>query len=131
MEFAVQDWGITMPCDQVHDLPRQIGRRFLSLFSKADSQTLSPTERADWLRILDQVDYSQFSFDRSAPHYTEGKLIGKNPYRVEWHDSSKERLSATVGAALYLLDPGDTFSAFVKGGSGHSTLSIERVTLIS
>jgi hypothetical protein len=130
MEFDVQNWGIKMPCSEVHELPRQIGRRFLMLFSKGDSQNLSAEERLQWLQVLDQVDYPRFSFDRSAPQYTEGKLVRKNPYKVEWHDGSIEVLPAALGAVLHLLDSGDTFSAFIKAGADNRTLAIERVCLI-
>jgi hypothetical protein len=67
MEFEAEDWGITMPCDKVEDLPRQIARRFLTLFSKADQDAMEPQDRLEWLKLLDKVDYTQFSIDCSAP----------------------------------------------------------------
>lgn len=130
MEFEAEEWGITMPCDKVEDLPRQIARRFLTLFSKADQDSMEPQERVEWLKLLDNVDFAQFSIDRSAPQYLEGTLVGKNPPRVEWHDGATEILPLSLASSLFPLDPGDNFSAFVKVGRDNRTLSIERVSLI-
>jgi hypothetical protein len=130
MEFEAEDWGITMPCDKVEDLPRRIARRFLTLFSKADQESMEPQEKLEWLKLLDKVDYAQFSIDRSAPQYLEGTLVGKTPPRVEWHDGATEVLSLSLASSLFPLDPGDNFSAFVKVGRDNRTLSIERVSLI-
>lgn len=131
MEFDVQDWGIHMRCDQVEDLPRQIARRFLTLFSKADRDQLGLSEQIEWLKILDKVDYTQFSVDRSAPHHVEGTLIGKNPLRVEWHDGTNEQLSPSVASMFFPLDPGDTFSAYVKMGKENRTIGIERINILA
>jgi hypothetical protein len=130
LEFDVEDWGIRMHCADVADLPRQIARRFLQLFSKADSRVLSGQETEEWLRILDQVDYTQFCVERSAPHYVEGTLIKKHPLTVEWHDGTTEHLPPTHASVFYPLDHGDQFSAFVKLGRENAVISIERVALI-
>lgn len=131
MEFSVEGWGIRMPCAQVEDLPRQIARRFLTLFSKADTETMSSVEKLEWLRILDLVDYTQFAIDRAAPHYTEGTLRGKTPIVIEWHDGTVEQLPGNLAAAFFPLDAGDRFSAFVKSGKDNRTLHVERVCLLS
>lgn len=130
MRFEVKDWGVQMDSAQAHELPRQIARRFLTLFGKADSQSLTETEKGQWLRICDQVDVAQFSVDRSAPHYTEGTLKKKNPLTVEWHDGSIERLPPRLASIFHPLDPGDYFSAFVKMGKDNATLNLERVSIL-
>ena len=131
MEFDVEDWGIHMSCDKVEDLPRQIARRFLTLFSKADQDMIDSEERLEWLRILDKVDYTQFSIERSAPHYVEGTLLKKHPFTVEWNDGATEVLPPALASVFYPLDPGDSFSAFVKMGKDNHAIGIERVCLIS
>lgn len=131
MEFDVQDWGIHMRCDQVEDLPRQIARRFLTLFGKADRDEMGPSERLEWLKLLDQVDYTQFSIDRSVPHHVEGTLLKKNPLTVEWNDGATEQLPASVASVFFPLDPGDNFSAFVKMGKENRTINVERVSILA
>lgn len=130
MCFEVQDWGITMPAATVEDLPRQVARRFLAFFSKANHQNLDAAEKLQWLRICDQVDVSQFSVDRASPHYSEGTLKKKSPLTVEWHDGTTEHLPQRLAANFFPLDPGDQFSAFVKMGKRNETLQIERISLI-
>jgi hypothetical protein len=131
LEFEIEGWGIRMNCADVHDAPRQIARRFLYLFGRSEQRLLSEDERVDWIEILDRVDANQFSFDRSAPRYNEGVLLQRNPIVVEWSDGKNEKLEATVGGALMPLDPGDTFSAYVKLGRDYKSLEIDRVTLLS
>ena len=130
LEFDVEGWNIHMPCAQVDEVPRQIARRFLTLFSKADAGAITSAERIEWLGILDRVDFTQFSVERAAPHYVEGTLQKKQPAIVEWHDGTIEQISASLAAAFYPLDPGDRFSAFVKLGKGNHALHIERVCLL-
>jgi hypothetical protein len=130
LQFDVEHWGIRMHCDDVADLPRQVARRFLQFFSKADARALSEQEMSEWLQILDQVDYTQFCVERSAPHYAEGTLVKKYPLTVEWHDGTTEHLPPAHAAVFYPLDQGDRFSAFVKLGKDNEVISIERVSLI-
>jgi hypothetical protein len=130
MQFEVQDWGVQMDTAQAYDLPRQIARRFLTFFGKANSQSLTEPEKLQWLRICDQVDVAHFNADRSAPHYTEGTLKKKNPLTVEWHDGVKENLANRLAANFHPLEEGDNFSAFVKMGKGNETLNVERVSIL-
>ena len=130
MKFEVQDWGVEMDTAHAQDLPRQIARRFLTLFGKADSQSLTEPEKLQWLRICDQVDVAQFNADRSAPHYTEGTLKKKYPLTVEWHDGVRELLVNRLAANFHPLEEGDNFSAFVKMGKGNETVNIERLSII-
>jgi hypothetical protein len=130
MHFEVENWGIKMNCEDVADLPRQIARRFLTLFSKADNNVIGEEERLEWLRILDFVDCTQFNIERSAPQYAEGTLLKKNPLTVEWHDGSNEVLSPSLASIFFPLNPGDNFSAFIKTGKEQRTLVVERISLI-
>lgn len=128
--LEVVGWGIQLPITQAEDVPRQIARKFLSLFSKANNLTISDAEKMEWLFICDQVDVAHFSIDRSAPQYMEGTLTRKYPPSVEWHDGTVEHLPANLAANFFALESGDNFSAFVKVGKNQSTLSIERINLI-
>lgn len=130
MEFDVEGWNIHMRCAQVDEVPRQIARRFLTLFSKADAGAITPAERIEWLGILDRVDFTQFSVERAAPHYVEGTLQRKLPAVVQWHDGAVEQIPPSLASAFFPLDPGDRFSAFVKLGKDNHALHIERVCLL-
>jgi hypothetical protein len=127
----VLNWGVEIPATQAQDLPREMARRFLELFSKADSGELDEQEQAGWLALLDQVDFQAFCVDRAAPHYMEGVLKTPSPQcRVEWHDGRSQKISITVARALALLKPGDEFGAYVKLGLDNEVLGIERLVLI-
>jgi hypothetical protein len=130
MAFEVKDWGIHMDTARAHELPQKIARRFLALFGKADAQVLTREEKLQWLRICDQVDVEQFNVERSAPHYTEGKVKHKTPLTVEWHDGMTEQLHGRLAANFHPLESGDNFSAFVKMGKGNVTLNLERVSIL-
>jgi hypothetical protein len=131
LEFEIEGWDLRMKCADVYDVPRQIARRFLYLFGRSEQRLLSDEERSAWIQILDRVDSNQFSYDRSPPRYNEGILLQRDPIVIEWSDGKNEKLDAGVGAALMPLDPGDTFSAYVKLGRDNRSLEIERVMLIA
>lgn len=131
LKFAVKDWGIQMECVQLDKLPRELARKFLRLWSAADSENLTEAEQADFVRIADYVDFQEFSISRSTPHYMEGTLHHRgNTVLVEWHDGSREVLDWAVSRALNEVDPGERFSAFVKLGKENNSLAIERVSLL-
>lgn len=131
MHFEVEGWNIQLPVEEVPDVPRQIARRFIELFSKADARILSDAEETDWLRIVDEVDFTQFSIDRSAPHYVEGTLLRHTPVcRVEWHDGEVTNLAPEVAMALHWMEPDQRFGAFAKLGKDNVIKSLERVTLV-
>lgn len=131
-ECRVEGWDICVSIYEAHTLPRQMARKFLDLFSKAEDGDLSEAEDRVWMRIVDQVDYQSFSIDRAAPQYMEGTLHRRTPVcRVEWHDGKIENLSAKAASALALLDPGEDFGAFVKLGHGNEIREIERVSKLS
>ena len=131
MTFEVEHWDIRLPIADVADVPRQICRRFLELFSKTERQTASLDEQRAWLRILDQVDYRQFYADRAAPRYEEATLIRKTPIcLVEWPDGQRERLPSAAAFALYPLNDGDRFSVFVIFDRHIKLLWIDRVVLV-
>jgi hypothetical protein len=130
--FQVDDWNITMPCDDVHLLPERLARKFMEFFGKSETGRITADEEAQWMKILDTVDYQQFAIDRAPAHYMEGVLLMKSPHlRVEWNgEEHSERLSNKVSASLSLLREGDEFSAYCKLGLDNEIRSMERVTLL-
>ena len=131
MEVEVEGWGITMPHYQTGDLPRVMARRFLELFSKAETDRLTPVEQENWAHVLDMVDFQRFCVDRATPHYLEGRVVDAEMGRVEWTDGSATRIANRAARqALRVLDNGDWFGAHVKLGLDDEVVSIERVVLI-
>jgi hypothetical protein len=131
LQFTVKDWGIQLDCMHLPQLPRELSRKFLCLLSAADSERLTESEQADFIKISDYVDFQDFSITRSAPRYMEGTLLRRNNgVAVEWHDGSREVLNVDVSRALSEIDPGEKFSAFVKLGKNDKAMSIERVLLL-
>ncbi|PYK20737.1 MAG: hypothetical protein DME55_01360 [Verrucomicrobia bacterium] len=131
-ECEALGWDIRMPCDKVENLSKEMARRFLDLFSKADAGRLTEAERSSWLKILDHVDFVAFSIDRAAPHYLEGTLERMEPVCiVEWHDGERQRIDWQVARAFSALRAGDQFGAYVKLGKDNSVRSIERIVLLA
>lgn len=127
-ECEIVGWGIHVPQTDIGNIDRLLARRFLTLFAKADSQSLTKEEQSDWLSILDQVDYDAFCFDRSAPRYLEGKLVRHTPLCfVEWLDGTKEKISPHLSGALKFLEPGEEFGAYVQLDRDAKARSIDRV----
>lgn len=133
MECELLGWGIKFPRSEVVNLPKMMARRFLELFSKADSGSLTEQEEASWLQVVDRVDYAAFCSDRAAPHYLEGILISRNGprARVEWHTGETEKLNSRASAALDCLNPGDRFSCFAKLDRSGEAAYLERIALLS
>jgi hypothetical protein len=132
LRFTVTDWGIEMDCGSLGQLPREIARRFLQLLSGAENESLSEADQAHLLRIADYVDFQQFSINRSAPRYMEGKLISNaENVIVLWHDGSREQIDHNVAKTLSEVNVGEQFSAFVKLGKDDKSRAIERVSLLS
>jgi len=132
--FVVEGWDIRLRCDQVYELPRHVVRKFLGLLAKANARTLTTSDQVQWLSILDQVDFKQFSIDRAMPHYLEGTLISRRlgqPAMVEWADGSRTSLHARVALPLTPLEPGDDFAAYVKLGNDNEVVSIESVSMLA
>ena len=131
-ECEALGWDIKIPTEKVENLPKEMARRFLDLFSKADAGRLTEADRSSWLNILDQVDFVGFSVDRAAPHYLEGTLERVEPVCiVEWHDGEPERIDREVARAFSALNVGDQFGAYVKLGKDNSVRSIERIVLLA
>lgn len=128
----VVGWDVQVPIYESYTLPRMMGRRFLDLFSKAEEGRLGEEEEKIWIQILDQVDYTAFSIDRSPPQYMEGTLIRHTPVcRVEWHDGQIDNLSAQVATTISILDPGEEFGAFVKLGKNNHIQSIKQISKLA
>jgi hypothetical protein len=122
-------WSVTVPTARAEDIPSEMSRKFLDLFSKADRGRLNETEQAEWIDILDHVDFQTFCIDRAQPHYMEGEVtsISTKFVWVEWHDGAREKIETPAHRSLFLMQKGDLFGAYVKLGRDNRTLSIENV----
>jgi len=130
--YRIPNWGLEIPVGEFGEIPRLLARKFLELFSHAQFNRLSDSEKANWANILNEVDYAAFSNDRSAPRYVEGRIIGRKPeVTVEWHDGERQIIPSRTAGALDLIKEGEDFGAFVKWGRGNRVQNVERVTLLS
>ena len=125
------NWELTIPILEIDQISRRMGRLFLELFSKSQLQQLTASEKAQWIKILDDVDFAAFSTDVAAPRYVEGKIQTKNPrVLVQWHDGEEEYIPPAVSAALDMLNSGENFGAFVKWGRDSKVETMERIIIL-
>lgn len=132
--MALKGWGIKFELYQTNfNIDRELIRKFLTLYSKAEANSLNNDERAEWLLIIDQVDYQKFCTERSPYVYMEGNLLSQasDGWQVQWHDGSEQLVKAPEGKALGLLDNGQKFGAMVKFGKDRSVLSITNISFIT
>jgi len=118
--LEVIGWGLTVPLEKADDLPRQIGRRFLELYSKAVTGSLRDEER-QWLRkVSEQMDYHSFAASRKLPRYREATLTRKNPVLlIQFLEDRNIRLDSRLASKLTAIDAGERFSAwFTIDGMG-------------
>jgi hypothetical protein len=132
MNCEVVGWGLRLPARDAEHLPKAMARRFLELFSKADSGRLDEQEQQYWLDVLDQVDFQTFCIDRAAPHYMEGVVVTQQPSftLVEWHDGTREKLDQRTARPLGNLERDDEFGAWVKLGRDNKAMQMENVMLL-
>jgi len=129
--FAVEGWNISLPLDQIADLSRQICRKFVTLWGKAQRRCLSVGEHDEWLGVLDKVDYTEFSIERSEARVYEGLLLRKRPIlHVEWSDGERVKLPQRFAGELEIVDPGELFTARVRLGRNEQIQSLENVIII-
>jgi hypothetical protein len=127
--IAVKCWGLELPRHELLNLDRHIARQFLLLFGKAQRGVLSSDEKALWSGIVDKVDYRQFSVDRAAPRYREGRAVRLAPKCiVEWLDAGRETLRPPASSSLHMLRPGDYFGCYARFDTMRQTARISRVT---
>src|SRR5262245_10001037 len=51
-QCTIVGWSLTIPFDQIHDISRLMGRRFLQLFGRSKSGLLTKQEDSDWTTLL-------------------------------------------------------------------------------
>lgn len=117
-EFEIVGWGLSLPYGKQNEIGREMVRKFLSLFGKAERLELTEHEEAEWATIVKQVDYKRFSIERSPHRYVEGKLLNHDERgcRIQWHDGTKERLVEPTSIPFAILEPGERFRALAKFG---------------
>ncbi len=118
--LEVIGWGMAVPLENATELPRQIGRRFLELYSKAVTGSLREEDRK-WLKtVSEQMDYHSFAASRKLPRYREATLIRKEPVvLVQFLENRNIKLDSNLTSKLTAIDSGDRFSAwFTIDGTG-------------
>ena len=118
--LEVVGWGMTVPLEKADELPRQIGRRFLELYSKAVTGSLREEDRK-WLRtVSEQMDYHAFAASRKLPRYREATLVRKAPVLlVQFLEDRNIKLDKSLASKLTAIDDGERFAAwFTLEGNG-------------
>lgn len=112
----LQPWNIRVRMEDAGQIPREIVRTFLRLWTKAERQTLSEQEAPRWAEMLEQVDFQQFCIEHAPARYMQGILKAKtdNITTVLWQDGTEENVSGAPRAALDLVNEGEAFSAHVR-----------------
>ncbi len=128
VRVSVKDWDVELNVGDAAWLPKHLVRRFLDLWSKAQSDTLNDGETESWAKIVGLVDMKMFAFEQSLPRYVEGQLLSANePMRVKWHDGTIARVPRQFSDAFGILEEGEHFSAYVKFHPEGYPVVIERV----
>src|ERR1043166_9598941 len=124
----LEGWEIKIPSSEIIRLPREISRKFVTLWGKAQRKSLSEHESLVWLNILDLVDYREFSIDRAEARTMEGLLLRNSPFwYVEWSDGERARVPENIAGALRIVEPGELFTAKVRLGNEDKTEAIFNV----
>lgn len=130
-KLEVIDWGLQIPIEEAHDLPRLIGRRFLELYSKATSGVLKEEERGWLQKVSEQMDYHRFAATRKLPRYREATLIRKQPWPlVQFIEEKNIRLDASLSAKLCVLNEGDRFGGWFKLDRKNKIVDIKHIVLL-
>ena len=131
-EFEVVGWNMKLPYGKEQTLGRELIRKFLFLFHKAEQIELSEAEEVEWANIVERVNYRRFCLDRARPRYCEGTLIERDEVacRIEWDDGSKERIGAPLTNELGLLDVGERFGVYAKFASENRLSSLSNVKVL-
>lgn len=105
-------WDLKVNLDEATDLPRQISRRFIDLFAKAERGDLDEQEEACFDNICEQIDYRRFCADRDMPRYMEALVLRKTPALIRYLGGANIRLEPEIARKIELLDEGEYFGAY-------------------
>jgi hypothetical protein len=130
-EFEVVGWGIRLRYGQQGQIARELIRKFLHLHSKAEMNTLTEQEEAEWAEVAKRVDYRRFTRERSPFQFVEATLIersSENDCQIEWHTGEKERVAGKLAFAFSLLDPGERFNGLARFGQNNQLIEVRDLT---
>ena len=131
-EFDVDGWGIRMNLSDVGNLPREMARQYLRLWSNSERGRLRGDERSLWGQIVERVDFQAFCNNRAPFTYTEGEVVGRTREGtlVRWADEREEMQHGKRGRAFDMLNIGELFSASVKLDGSGKIREVENVTFL-
>jgi len=123
-------WNLRVNLDEAKDLPRQIARRFLELFSKAGEGRLDEQEEASFDRVCEQIDYRRFCAGRALPHYREAMVVRKSPALIRYLGGANIRLEPGVASRLELVGEGEYFGGYFSLDREGRILDIRNIVLV-
>ena len=130
--FEIVDWGINLAFGEQNKIAREMVRKFLTLFSKAERDSLTGEENAEWVKISQSVNYRKFCAERAPFRYVEGEFVrtAADGFVVTWHDGSSNVVSRTAAPELGLLNDGERFSAMARFGDENKVVALESVSIL-
>jgi len=128
----LQPWNIRLRMEEAGNIPREIARTFLTLWTKAERQTLSDPEKSRWAEILEQVDFQQFCVEHAPTRYVQGLLKTRTSAAttVLWQDGTEENVTGAPRTALDLVNEGEAFSAHVRFDRRARTAEIANIAIL-
>ncbi|MEZ5329882.1 MAG: hypothetical protein R3F19_32955 [Verrucomicrobiales bacterium] len=124
-------WNLRVDLNEATDLPRQIARRFLQLFSQAQTGNLSEQDEACFDQICGQIDYRRFCAERDLPRYMEALVVRKSPGLIRYLGGANIRISNEVRDKIGLVDEGEYFGGyFTLDREGH-IIDIQNVVFVA
>lgn len=131
---VAEDWNVALPMDRIaDDLPKRMGREFLSLYSQSMDRSISEENALRFERLCHSLDLGGFEASRSLPAWHSAKLIrDRRKWSVEFLTGDVEPITEELrGRLLVGLDEGDWFHACFQFDRENHITSIENVRLIA
>lgn len=128
--LEVIGWDLRVDLHGARELPRLIARRFLELYSKLWTDSLTETETTCFRHICNQIDYRAFTRSRELPKYHEAKLVRKVPCYLEFLSLRAVPINPALLAKLHVLNEGDMFGAWFTVGADGTPIDIRNVMLL-
>ena len=122
---CIDDWGVSVaPASEATSerMAKEVVRKFLGLFRKAQQRTLVEDEPKIWRQLLKDFDADEYMEASAPPVHSMGLIKTLKPkYAViQWSDDpdEDERVDGDILARLSFLREGDVFAAVTKFVAG-------------
>lgn len=122
---CIDDWGVSVtPASEATSerMAKEVVRKFLGLFRKAQQRTLVGDESKIWRQMLKDFDVDEYMEASAPPVHSMGLVKDLKPkYAViQWSDdpNEDERVDGDILSRLSFLREGDVFTATARFVAG-------------